>query len=43
MEWIGIGICVAIGFYIAPFVIGAVLTVVGGIFLGIASLFSDKR
>lgn len=32
MEWIGIGIMLAIGFYLAPFVLGFFLVVIGGIF-----------
>jgi hypothetical protein len=31
MEWIGIGIMIAIGFYLAPMVIGLVMVMVVGV------------
>ena len=42
MEIIGMGILLAVGFYIAPYVILAVATVAAMIIGGIASLFSSK-
>lgn len=43
MEWVGIGIAIAIGFYVAPFVLGAVIMVTAAILAGIASLFGVGR
>jgi hypothetical protein len=43
MEWIGIGIAIAIGFYFAPFVIGVVAVAVGATFIGICQLFGGCK
>lgn len=43
MEWIGIGLMVAIGFYLAPVVIMAVVGVVGGLLIGICKLFGGCK
>lgn len=43
MEWIGIGIMVAIGFYIAPFVITSCIAIVGVIGIGICKLFGGCK
>ena len=43
MEWILIGIAIAIGFYLAPLI----LTIVGGVIFGIVAIlkgiFGDRR
>lgn len=39
MEIIGYGILLAIGFYLAPLVVGGVVMIVAGIFAGIGSIF----
>lgn len=33
MEWIGIGIAIAIGFYLAPFVVGLVVMILVGLWV----------
>lgn len=44
METIGTGILIAIGFYLAPFVIGMVALVAGAILAGIAKILGmDNR
>lgn len=40
MEIIGYGILLAIGFYLAPVVIGGAVMIVAGIFTAIGSLFN---
>jgi len=40
MEIIGYGILLAIGFYIAPVILTAIVGIVVAVFAGIASLFS---
>ena len=43
MEWIGIGIAIAIGFYIAPFVITVVGGILGAIGFGICRMFGGCK
>lgn len=43
MEWIGIGIAVAIGFYLAPFILGAIVFGVAAVAVGICRLFGGCR
>ena len=43
MEWIFIGIAVAIGFYLAPFVLATALATLGLIGLGLCRLFGGCR
>ena len=42
MEIIGMGILLAIGFYVAPFIISVVFGAVALVVAGIASLFGGK-
>ena len=44
-EWIGIGLMIAIGFYVAPMVIMLVVGIVAVIVAGIKEIFtgSDRR
>jgi hypothetical protein len=39
MEWIGIGILLAIGFYLMPFIIGIAVLALGLVVSAIASAF----
>ena len=39
MEIIGMGILLAIGFYMAPMIIGIVVMTIAAILVGIASIF----
>lgn len=43
MELIFTGILLAIGFYLAPVVVGGALVIVAGIFAGISNLFGGGR
>jgi len=43
MEWIGIGIAIAIGFYIAPLVLGFFAMGIGAIAILICKLFGGCR
>jgi hypothetical protein len=43
MEWIGIGIAIATGFYVAPFVIAVVTVAVGATLIGICQFFGGCK
>ena len=43
MGWIGIGIFLAIGYYVAPLIIGVIFAVIAGVFYGICRLFGGCR
>lgn len=43
MEWLGIGIMLAIGFYLAPVVITLVVGIVGAVGIGICKLFGGCK
>lgn len=43
MEWIGIGILLAIGFYLMPLVIGAAVLAIGLVVAAIAKLFGGLK
>ena len=43
MEVIGYGVLLAIGFYLAPMIVGVVTLVVVGVFSAIASIFKQEK
>ena len=43
MDIIGYGILLAVGFYIAPIVITAIIVVVGGFFAVLGNIFGGER
>ncbi len=43
MDWILAGVGIALGIYLAPFILGAVAMIGAGIIDGIMMLFGDKR
>lgn len=41
MEWVYIGIMVAVGWYLAPYIIITILAIVGGVGYSICKLFGN--
>ena len=41
LEWIFIGICLAIGFYLAPLIVTVVVTIFAGVFVVLSEIIKS--